>query len=49
MLVLLAIGILDGVKAQPGDVIFIGKTIALLVQFAEIPSIEPGTMETGGR
>ena len=29
------------------DVVFIDQTIALLVQFAEIPPIEPGTMETG--
>jgi len=26
---------------------FIGKTIILRVQLAEIPPIEPGTMETG--
>jgi hypothetical protein len=43
----LVIGIPDGFKAEPGDVIFIGKTIALLVHCAEIPPIEPGTMETG--
>ena len=50
----LAIGILDGVKAQPGDVVFIGQTISSLVQLVEIPPIEPGTMATkkddhGGR
>jgi hypothetical protein len=42
----LVIGILDGVKAQPGDVVFIGQTIISLVQLVEIPPIEPGTMET---
>ena len=30
-----------------GDVVFIGQTLALIVKLAEIPPIEPGTMETG--
>jgi len=41
------IGILDGVKAQTGEVIFHWQNQSFAGRMAEIPSIEPGTMETG--
>jgi hypothetical protein len=43
----LAIGILDGVKTQPGDVVFIAKPLRFGGKIGRLSPIEPGTMETG--
>jgi hypothetical protein len=43
----LTIGILSGVKLQPGDLIFsLTNYFTSVVDFVDLPLIEPGMMET---